>query len=45
MVAIIINAEVDAMVTEHVEDGPDLGVVLEALLLDLLGGVSVDGLT
>ena len=44
VVAVVVDAEVDAVVAERVEDGPHLGAVLEALLLDLLGGGGVDGL-
>jgi hypothetical protein len=45
MIAVVVKAEVDAVFAQRVEDGPDLGAVLEPLLLHLLGGVSVYGLT
>lgn len=43
-VGIIMDDEVDAVGPEGVEDGPDLGLVLESLLGHLLSGVGVNGL-
>jgi hypothetical protein len=44
VIPIVVDAEIDPVGAQGVEYGPDLGPVLEPLLLDLLGCVGVYGL-